>query len=219
MNRKIAEIEKFALENIYYDEVSGTLLNINTGHIYYQNNKLIYPQVCLRSGYVCYKMSAHRVAWFLHYGKWPKGFIDHINGNRHDNRIDNLRDINPKDNCKNLMQHREGKTLYVQVKNKKSYNVFVPKTYKHAGGKPRVYTYYCKFQAEMASLMLENDEFIPSIHNNRIVNHFNSKGVLLFKNLMYLEDTHNYRVRCRTKNISKCFHTYDKAVEFLNTLG
>lgn len=34
---------------------------------------------------------AHRLAWFLHYGEWPKGYIDHINRDRLDNRITNLR--------------------------------------------------------------------------------------------------------------------------------
>ena len=34
---------------------------------------------------------AHRVAWTLHYGEWPTQFIDHINGDRTDNRIENLR--------------------------------------------------------------------------------------------------------------------------------
>ena len=34
---------------------------------------------------------AHRVAWALHYGDWPKGEIDHISGDQSDNRIANLR--------------------------------------------------------------------------------------------------------------------------------
>lgn len=33
----------------------------------------------------------HRIAWLMVYGYWPK-MIDHINGIKHDNRIDNLRE-------------------------------------------------------------------------------------------------------------------------------
>ena len=49
-----------------------------------------------KAGYSCirfrgYKMRAHRLAWALTYGEWPDDTIDHINGNRSDNRIDNLR--------------------------------------------------------------------------------------------------------------------------------
>lgn len=36
-------------------------------------------------------MLAHRVAWALHYNEQPPEFVDHINGDRADNRIENLR--------------------------------------------------------------------------------------------------------------------------------
>lgn len=34
---------------------------------------------------------AHRLAWLYVYGEWPSGEIDHINEDRSDNRISNLR--------------------------------------------------------------------------------------------------------------------------------
>ena len=47
------------------------------------------------------KALAHRVAWAVHYGKWPKNQIDHINGVRDDNRICNLRDATLVENRRN----------------------------------------------------------------------------------------------------------------------
>ena len=44
---------------------------------------------------------AHRLAWMYVHGDWPKGFIDHINGVRHDNRIGNLRDVTRSENMQN----------------------------------------------------------------------------------------------------------------------
>jgi len=60
-----------------------------------------------RRGYVILKVFecslwAHRAAWALHYGMWPKHEIDHINGIRSDNRIENLRDIPHDQNQKNI---------------------------------------------------------------------------------------------------------------------
>ena len=40
-----------------------------------------------------YRMKAHRVAWYLHYGYWPAAHleIDHIDGDKGNNAIKNLR--------------------------------------------------------------------------------------------------------------------------------
>lgn len=45
---------------------------------------------------------AHRVIWAIFYGHWPKDQIDHINGDRTDNRIENLRDVSLAENRKNM---------------------------------------------------------------------------------------------------------------------
>ncbi len=44
---------------------------------------------------------AHKLAWFYSYGKWPTNLIDHIDGDSTNNRIDNLRQASPQENCRN----------------------------------------------------------------------------------------------------------------------
>jgi len=45
---------------------------------------------------------AHRVVWAIFFGAWPSQHIDHINGDRLDNRIKNLRDVSQAENNRNL---------------------------------------------------------------------------------------------------------------------
>lgn len=45
---------------------------------------------------------AHRVAWLYVYGVWPRNEIDHIDGDRSNNRISNLRDVSRAVNAQNL---------------------------------------------------------------------------------------------------------------------
>ena len=47
------------------------------------------------------KFMAHRIIWAMHYGYWPKNGIDHINGDKTDNRIDNMRETTQFENSKN----------------------------------------------------------------------------------------------------------------------
>lgn len=44
---------------------------------------------------------AHRLAWIISKGSWPKMEIDHINGDPLDNRLDNLREATPHQNQAN----------------------------------------------------------------------------------------------------------------------
>jgi hypothetical protein len=52
------------------------------------------------------KIRAHTVAWAIHYGVMPSHSIDHINGDRSDNRIKNLRDVPHSVNGKNQALRR-----------------------------------------------------------------------------------------------------------------
>jgi hypothetical protein len=48
------------------------------------------------------KYRAHRLAWLLVYGKFPKKLLDHKNRKRSDNRITNLREVTHGQNFQNI---------------------------------------------------------------------------------------------------------------------
>lgn len=49
---------------------------------------------------------AHWVVWAMHHGRWPSADIDHINHDREDNRIENLREVTRKANCRNASRSK-----------------------------------------------------------------------------------------------------------------
>lgn len=58
-------------------------------------------------------VAAHRVVWRILRGEWPALGLDHINGNRADNRIENLRLATPAQNNANMRgrgRHLKGVT-------------------------------------------------------------------------------------------------------------
>lgn len=59
--------------------------------------------------------SQHRLAWALHFGSWPVGEIDHINRDKSDNRLENLRDVNTQTNSQNRHGHMSNKTGFPGV--------------------------------------------------------------------------------------------------------
>ena len=54
---------------------------------------------------------AHRVAWAISHGHWPIADIDHLNGQKLDNRLCNLRDVPRRVNSENQRNGRRGGLL------------------------------------------------------------------------------------------------------------
>ncbi len=93
-----------------------------------------------KNGYKCTAINGkqyyqHRLVWLYVHGSWPEGSIDHINGDRTDNRIENLRPATPSQNQHNRRKTKskqgmtgaykssKGVTWYstIMVENKKHY--------------------------------------------------------------------------------------------------
>lgn len=96
-----------------YDSLTG-LLHWKTNPIYLKRWNTRYSGMPIRCtgshGYVCFNLSyggrkhhllAHRVIFCMENGRWPRE-MDHINGIRNDNRIQNLRECNSTQNKINI---------------------------------------------------------------------------------------------------------------------
>lgn len=64
------------------------------------------------SGYIKIRINrklyyAHRLAFLYVYGRMPELHVDHINGNRADNRICNLREATTSVNAQNISQYKK----------------------------------------------------------------------------------------------------------------
>ena len=90
-----------------YDHQSGRLIwRDQTGA-----RKLRSTEPSAAGGYTGHRIGgktyqAHRLIWMYLHGSWPCGDIDHIDGNRRNNRADNLRAVSRSVNLQNLKKAR-----------------------------------------------------------------------------------------------------------------
>lgn len=91
-------------------------------------------------GYLCGKILqkrvlAHRAAFAYVYGVWPEQ-VDHINGNRRDNRIANLRSVDHITNCRNrrrVDRNTSGVTGVVYCRGKWLASITIDQKRRHIG--------------------------------------------------------------------------------------
>jgi hypothetical protein len=74
----------------------------------------------------CKNQLVHRLIWLMYKGELPEQDIDHINGIRHDNRLENLREVS---RMRNLWNRRNVKG-YIFNPNTKKYQVRIRHNYK-----------------------------------------------------------------------------------------
>lgn len=96
------QLEMWIRSNLTYDPISGV---VSGG----SHSRLKDGYVLVTVGEPGWKkeMTAHRIAWFLHYGKWPVE-LDHKNLIRDDNRLENLREASRSQNACNTVRRHQG---------------------------------------------------------------------------------------------------------------
>ena len=93
------------LEKNEYLSLQGYTYNSNNGEIYNPKGKVITAKS--KHGYIYLKIKrkfnvfGHHFAWYMTYGNVDFEMLDHINRDRTDNRISNLRIVDNQINCTN----------------------------------------------------------------------------------------------------------------------
>ena len=87
----------------------------------------------------------HRIAWALHTGVWPELPLDHLNGDRSDNRWANLREVTYAQNRQHCKQVQEGKCYY-----KRAQNGRYEASFRRANRRVAVGTFATEHEAEIA---------------------------------------------------------------------
>jgi hypothetical protein len=66
--------------------------------------------------------AAHRLAWFISTGKWPRFEVDHVDGVRSDNRFSKLREADPTQQARNVRVYKNNTSGHKGVSWDKEYS-------------------------------------------------------------------------------------------------
>lgn len=112
-------------ETFIYDEMTGNIYR--NGNIATTPHSKGYLQISFHSR----KYLAHRLAWYLHFGRWPLSQLDHINRVKTDNRITNLREVTGSQNLFNRAEqsnNKSGKSGVFWYERKKRWIAYIKKS-------------------------------------------------------------------------------------------
>ena len=123
--------QEILLENFRYDETTGNLYwkvkRSNTTDLskpISAKDRYGYIQVCTKLSGKVKNYSVHRLIWVMVYGMISKN-IDHIDGNRANNQIANLREVTHQQNMMNKKKHVDTKNNYKGTYKLKNQNSWV----------------------------------------------------------------------------------------------
>lgn len=102
---------KYDTETGNFIRLTKTAYTVNIGDIAGTINFYGYVVIGIKRKYY----TAHRLAWLYVYGEWPKDCIDHINGIKVDNRIENLRQATKQENSRNRGKTKSNTSGYKGV--------------------------------------------------------------------------------------------------------
>ena len=106
---ELAELAARIQRNYSYDDQKGQLVNRKTGRAVKgqksarRNGKYHYLYFHLCHNGRRYKIQMHHMVWAWHQGRFPSMQIDHLNGDRYDNHIGNLREVSDHENKMNML--------------------------------------------------------------------------------------------------------------------
>lgn len=123
---RLKELMTYDKDTGIFTRKKATALRHTVGEIVGVNHKSGY----LKCGIDNKEYLLHRLAWLYEYGEMPKKMIDHINQNKADNRLCNLKDVSNSENLRNMRKSKSNKSgftgvYYDKARDKWKANIYV----------------------------------------------------------------------------------------------